>query len=286
MESGILVLGADGMLGFDLMRTLGARATGLTHREIEVTDAASVEAVMRAYRPRAVISTAGMPDSERCERQPAACFAVNAVGAFHVARASAEVGAVVMFVSTDYVFGGGKTAFTEEDAPSPINVYGVSKLAGEQLVSFANPRHYIVRSSWFFGDHVSHKGYDFPRLMLRRAKTQPFVAVVDDQRGTPTYTRDLARAMRALLDRPAPYGIYHLSNDETYTWFEFAQAVFELAGVEVDLRRITTAESGTGIRRPDCSALASVKRHALGLPPLRPLRQALVEYLANAEDLR
>lgn len=273
------------MLGFDLMRAYAPDAVGLTHRDIEVTDPGSVRAALTAHRPDVVITTAAMLDSELCEREPETCFRINAIGALHVGRASAALGAITVFISTDYVFGGGKRAFTEDDAPNPLNVYGASKVAGEQLVSLANPRHYIVRSSWFFGDHVSHKGYDFPRLMLRRARTQPFVAVVDDQRGTPTYTRDLSGAMRRMVDAGVPFGTYHLSNDDVHSWFEFAQAVYDAAGMNVDLRRITTAESGTTIRRPDCSALTSARRDVLGLPPLRPLHAALAEYLANAKDL-
>lgn len=274
----ILVIGSDGMLGFDLMRAFGSDAVGLTHRDIEVTDPASVRAAIAAHRPEIVITTAAILKTEDCERDPERCFRVNAIGALHVARACADIGATTIFISTDYVFGGGKASFTEEDASRPLNVYGASKAAGEQLVALANPKHYIIRSGWFFGDHVSHKGYDFPRLMLERARTQPFVAVVRDQRGTPTYTKDLALTIKRVIEVKAPFGAYHVANSDTVSWHEFAQLVFRQFGVHADLRAITTEESGTTIRRPDCTALSTRKLQALGIPPLRPLTEALREY--------
>ncbi|MDO8729218.1 MAG: NAD(P)-dependent oxidoreductase, partial [bacterium] len=196
----VVIIGSDGQLGCDLMRVFGDRAIGLTHKDIEITDADMVFSVLSKLKPDVVINTAAIVKSEWCEINREACFKVNAYGAQNVAKASAAIGAVSVFISSDYVFDGHKQSFSESDIPVSLNVYGTSKLEGEQLTKTSNSRHYIIRTSWLFGVQVSHKGYDFPRLMLKVAREKGQVSVVNDQFGSPTYTYDLSLKIKQLVD--------------------------------------------------------------------------------------
>lgn len=274
----ILVIGADGQLGFDVMRAFGQEAIGFTQQEIEITDQCSVQRAVREYKPDVVIHTAALTDSEKCEREAGLCFSVNVMGAWNVAKAAAEAGSTVVFISSDYVFDGRKDTFSEEDAPHPLNVYGVSKLAAEHLIQIANLRHYIIRSSWFFGKQVPSKGYDFPRRMLQLAQEQSQVRVVADQFGSPTYTRDLACKMKELLDRKVAYGLYHITNQGRCSWYELAKKVFEIFQVKTELVPIGTSESLSKIKRPRSSILENARLQQLNIELLRPWQEALVDY--------
>lgn len=276
----IAIIGSDGQLGFDLMRAFGREACiGLTHKDIEVADAASVERALKEVKPEVVINTAAITKTELCEKEPGEAFRVNAVGAFRVAKAASELNAAVVFISTDYVFDGAKPGFAEDDVPSPLNVYGASKLAGEHLTEIANPKHYIVRSSWLFGKNVSHKGYNFVTLMLKLAKEKGEARVVNDQWGSPTYTLDLAAKIKELLGSPVPFGTYHITNQGMTSWFGFAQKIFELVGLQPRLIPISTEESGSAIRRPRSSILENKALKGIGISLLRPWHEALGAYL-------
>ena len=281
----ILVIGADGQLGFDVMRAFGREAVGLTHQDIEVTDQHSVQRALREHKPDVVIHTAALGGSEVCETQADLCFSVNAMGAWNVAKAAAEAGSSVVFISSDYVFDGSKDTFSEEDAPHPLNVYGASKLAAEHLVQIANPKHYIIRSSWFFGQNLPSKGYDFPRRMLRLAQEQSQVRVVNDQFGSPTYTRDLAFKMKELLDRGVAYGLYHITNQGSCSWYELAKKVFEIFQIKTELVSISTLESPSKIKRPRSSILENGRLQQLNIELLRPWQEALLDYAKEIQLL-
>jgi dTDP-4-dehydrorhamnose reductase len=277
-----LVIGASGQLGQDLMRVLGRDATGLTHSEIDVTDGVGVSRVIRQHEPDWVINTAAFHRVDDCELNPTLAFAVNAVGAGTVARAAAETGAGVVFYSTDYVFGGeGRPRHephTESSLPDPSNVYGVSKLAGERMVMNANPRHLVIRSAGLYGTATSRKGWTFPELMVSKGRSDGWVKVVTDQALSPTYTADLAEATKALMEGEGR-GLYHLTNAGECSWFEFAQATFEIAGISVNMEPTTTIPGERRARRPPYSALASERLPGKGVAPLRPWREALTAYL-------
>ena len=282
------VIGSTGQLGQDLMRVLGEDAVGLTHQDLDVTDGVGVASAMHSLKPDWVINTAAYHRVDDCEINPSLSFAANTLGALNVARAAADVGAGVVFFSTDYVFGGGERdrnqPYEEGDTPAPLNVYGVSKAAGEQLVAQANARHIVVRSAGLYGTSTSRKGWTFPELMLEKARTEGRVRVVTDQVLSPTYTADLARKTKELIERDAT-GLFHLANAGECSWFEFAKGVFELAGVEVKMEPIETGETGRRARRPSYSALATVRLGDGGPAPLRPWREALGDYL-EAKGLR
>jgi dTDP-4-dehydrorhamnose reductase len=277
-----LVIGSSGQLGQDLMRTFGEQTVGLTHADVDVTDGIGLSRIVREQQPDWVVNTAAFHRVDDCELNPTLAFAVNAVGAANVARAATEIGAGVVFFSTDYVFAGeGRPRHdphTESSKPDPRNVYGVSKLAGEQLVLNANPRHLVIRSAGLYGTATSRKGWTFPELMVSKGRSDGWVKVVTDQALSPTYTRDLAEATRALMEREAR-GLFHLTNEGECSWYEFAQATFDITGIAVNMEPTTTVTDERRARRPPYSALVSERLAEVGVPPLQPWRDALEQYL-------
>ena len=277
-----LVIGAAGQLGQDLMRSLGEGAVGLNHADIDVTDGVGVSRIIRQHQPDWVINTAAFHRVDDCELNPTLAFAVNAVGAGNVARAAEEAGAGVVFYSTDYVFGGEGRArhdpHTESSLPDPYNVYGVSKLAGERLVMNGNPRHLVIRSAGLYGTATSRKGWTFPELMVNKGRSDGWVKVVTDQALSPTYTHDLAETTKALMERDAR-GLFHITNAGECSWFELAQATFDITGIAVNMEPTLTVTGERRARRPPYSAMSSERLEAAGVSPLRPWREALAHYL-------
>jgi dTDP-4-dehydrorhamnose reductase len=277
-----LVIGSSGQLGQDLMTTFGEQSVGLTHADVDVTDGIGVSRIVREQQPDWVVNTAAFHRVDDCELNPTLAFAVNAVGAANVARAATEIGAGVVFFSTDYVFAGEDRPrhdpHTESSKPDPRNVYGVSKLAGEQLVMNANPRHLVIRSAGLYGTATSRKGWTFPELMVTKGRSDGWVKVVTDQALSPTSTRDLAEATRALMEREAR-GLFHLTNEGECSWYEFAQATFDITGIAVNMEPATTVTGERRAKRPAYSALVSERLAEVGVPPLQPWRNALEQYL-------
>lgn len=280
----VVIIGSDGQLGHDLMLAFGDKAIGLTHKDIEITDAGMVFSVLSKLKPDVVINTAAIVKSEWCETNKEACFEVNAYGAENVAKASEAVGAVSVFISSDYVFDGRKKSFSEGDTTAPLNVYGESKLAGEQLTQKANSRHYIIRTSWLFGVQVSHKGHDFPRLILNRAREKGQVSVVNDQFGSPTYAYDLALKIKQLIDMEVPYGTFHITNQGACSWYHFAEEVLKLFDVHTNLVPIRTEESGSKLRRPVFSVLENRRLKDLNIELLRGWQDALADYEVKVRE--
>jgi dTDP-4-dehydrorhamnose reductase len=281
-----LLIGSRGQLGSDLCRIWGEGLIALPHEALDVCDRDQTYAIVRNEAPDLVINTAAYHRVDECESNLARTFEVNAVGARNVADASREVGAAVMFISTDYVFDGEKgSPYAEEDAAHPVNVYGVSKLAGEHLVRQGNPRHFIVRSSGLFGvAGASGKGGNFVETMLRKAREGDALRVVDDQVFSPTFTWDLASTLRELAatDR---FGTYHVTNTGQTSWHHLAAKAFELTGLRPSLTAITSEETGAAARRPRFSVLAHGCLTAAGLAPLRPWPDALEAYLREKGHL-
>lgn len=278
-----VIIGSNGQLGTDLRPALADfRVTGLTHADLDVTDAARAREVLGGLRPDVVVNTSAYHKVDVCEDEPAASFAVNATAPYGLARLAAELDFTLVHFSTDYVFAGtGRVPCKESDPTAPVSVYGVSKLAGENLVRAYAPRHYVVRTTGLYGvAGASGKGGNFVETMLRLGKAGP-VRVVDDQVMTPTATADLAAAVAALLRRESEvaYGLYHVTSGGQCSWYHFAKTIFEQAGLRVDLSPITTAESGSKARRPGFSVLDHGKWMAAGFAELRPWSEALHDYL-------
>jgi len=275
----VMITGAKGMLGTDLCQVL-ARDHDLISVDVDdfdVTDAPAVSEFVARHRPEMVIHCAAWTDVDGCERDPERAFQQNATGTWHVASASADVGAAMVYLSTDFVFDGTKgEAYTEFDRPNPINVYGASKLAGEHLVRTLVAHHYIVRTAWLFGK----RGRNFVRSILSKAADQQELLVVADQLGSPTYTGDLAAAIAELVvgGRLVP-GTYHLVNSGLCSWAELAAEALRLAGKATRVKPMPGSEWPSPARRPACSALRSAWLELRSLPALRKWEEALADYL-------
>jgi dTDP-4-dehydrorhamnose reductase len=278
----LLAFGGWGQLGSDLADVSEGRVELIRPRrsETDVTDPDRVEAVVTSTRPDVVLDAAAFHKVELCEQDPARSFAVNALGPLHVARSARRAGARCVFVSTDYVFDGAvSTGYREDDPPTPVNVYGISKAAGERAVRLACPDSLVVRGSGLFGHAGSSgKGGNFVETMLSKARAGDAISVVDDQIFSPTSTRDMAERILLLLERSVPPGIYHVSNSGTCSWYRFARTVFELAGLEADLSPRQAVDEA--VRRPKNSVLLDTRSAALGLPAARSWQDALRWYLS------
>jgi len=278
----LLVTGAAGMLGRDVMLAAGNAGhdvVGFGRTELDVTDAAALDAKIAAERPDVVINCAAWTDVDGAEESEELAMAVNGIGAGKVAAAAAAVEASVVYVSSDYVFDGAKGApYLESDQPAPLSAYGRTKLAGEEATTAANPRHFVVRSSWLFGIG----GRNFVETMLRLAADHGEVLVVHDQVGSPTYTWHLAYGIVRLIEG-LEHGIHHMAAAGLCSWYEFAREIFEQAGVECKVLSATTEMLGRPAPRPPFSALASQREHAIELPSWR---DGLAGYLAQRETER
>ena len=270
----ILVVGANGMLGRDLMTLLGSRARGVDIDDIDITDLQSTERVVRALHPSVVVNCAAYTDVDGCEANVETAMQVNGEGVGHLAMATRTIGARLVQISTDYVFDGAKgSPYLEDDPPCPLNVYGESKLAGEMNAA-VNPDHLIVRTQWLYGRH----GKNFVETMLRLAREKDELTVVDDQIGSPTWTVDLARAIVALIDTGCT-GIYHAANAGFCSWNGFARAIFQETGVDIPVHGMTTDQLNRPARRPLYSTLDCAKlEQDAGFRP-QPWRDALRAYL-------
>ena len=276
----IAVIGSTGQLGTDLVKTLetGHAVICLTHSDIEVADYDSC-LILKEHRPDVVINTAAFHKTDQCEEEPLKTFSVNAVGARNVALISKEIGATSVFISTDYVFDGTKKEpYTEDDATFPINTYGVSKLAAEHCTR-QNPKHYIVRIASVFGvAGASGKGGNFVETMIKKAKNNESIGVVDDMWMSPTYTRDAASILKGILELKLPSGVYHATNKGYCAWYHFAKEIFEIAGLTPVLNPTKTDPLTVKARRPRFSALRSTKLSKYNLEP-REWKEALRAYL-------
>jgi dTDP-4-dehydrorhamnose reductase len=277
----VLITGAGGQLGSDLVTAFGAdEVAALTHAELDVTDESAVVAALRDCAPDVVVHAAAYTQVDACEADADRAWGVNAVGTWWVARACALAEAALVYISTDYVFDGtAGRPYTEFDAPNPQSVYGRSKEAGEQLVRQTLRRHYVVRTSWVHGLH----GGNFARTLLRLARERGAVTVVDDQVGSPTFTFDLAPAIRRLAVS-GRFGTYHLTNQGHCTRFEFARALFGEAGVAVDLSPTDSASFGAPAPRPAFSVLDNRLARLVGLDPLPPWRASLARFVSELGD--
>ncbi|HEX4058939.1 MAG TPA: dTDP-4-dehydrorhamnose reductase [Galbitalea sp.] len=268
-----LITGAGGMLGSDLVEALaGSDVVAATRAQLDITDLGAVRAAVAGAD--VVINAAAFTRVDDAESEEPAAFSINATGAQNVATAAAEAGAALVHYSTDYVFDGTATSPYSEDHPThPVTAYGRTKAEGERLVLEHGPaRTFVVRTAYLYGEH----GRSFPATMLRLAGERESVSVVTDQVGQPTWTADVAAQTIALLGSGAPGGIFHATSSGCASWYEFAQAIFETAGL--DPSRILPTDSAHYIQRaprPGYSVLGHGAWATAGLPELRDWREAL-----------
>lgn len=287
----ITIVGARGQLGAELARRLAADEPVLLDRSgLDVGDEGAVVETIREIHPSIVLNAAADNKVDRAEDDPNGAWRANALGPRNLARACDEAGALLVHFSTDYVFGvppPERRPLAERDRPAPVGVYAVTKLAGEHF-ALAARRSIVIRTCGLYGLHGSGgKGTNFVETILRVASSGKPLRVVDDQVLSPTSVADLASTVVALLSRwradprPELLGLYHATNAGACSWFEFARAILQESGIDSPLEPISSADYGARAPRPPYSVLAGEHLERIGLPPLRPWRAALVDYLAE-----
>lgn len=273
----ILVTGSTGMLGRRLVEVFGRnhQIEAPAHGRLDITSSRDVHRALRSYRPDCVLNAAAFTAVDRAETETQEAFCVNALGSRNLAAAAYAVDSLLIHFSTDYVFDGSShRPYHEFDATGPINRYGASKLAGEQYIRQLNPAHLIIRTSWLFGPD----GHHFVDRILSQASTKPKLTVVRDQRGSPTYTPDLAEQTLKLFEQGLR-GTVHVTNSGHCSWLEFAQEVIRAAGLTTRVESISSSALGLKARRPANSVLENRILGWEGIPLLRDWREAVAHYL-------
>lgn len=271
----VVLTGADGMLGHDIVRVFSdVDLTGLTIDRLDITSLDAVMKTIRELRPDYLIHAAAYTDVDRAESEPEKAYLVNGAGTRNLAMAAEETGCPIVYISTDYVFDGTKPgAYDEWDATSPVNQYGLSKLMGERFVTSLTNRYYIVRTSWLCGKN----GRNFVSTISRLLDERESLDVVDDQRGCPTFTSDLALKLRELLGKG--YGTYHITNSGDCSWYEFAGKIAGLRSSKTKINPVTTDTFPRPAKRPANSVLGNTMLRLEGIEPARRWEKALEEYL-------
>lgn len=279
----VFVAGSAGQLGAALVRVLGGRVAWAGGRDaLDVRDRGAVRSAVQAARPDVIVNATAFNKVDAAEVEAVEALAVNAAGPGHLAHAARELGAVVVHVSTDYVFDGTKrTPYIEDDPPRPLSVYGVSKLAGEMMVAASGAPFLVVRTSAVFASGGSRgKGGSFVERILARARAGEPLRVVDDQVLCPTYAPDLAAAIVALVEAGAR-GLFHVTGAASTSWHGFAVGALRHAGLSVPVQAVKAKELAAPAARPAYSVLSNARYLALGLPPLRGWEAALADLLAR-----
>lgn len=281
----VVVVGSNGQLGSDIVSVFtnrGDEVVALTHSDIELSDLGSVRNCLGWSNAEFVVNTAAMHQVERCEQEPEKAFAVNGIGARNLALVTRDMGAVLVHISTDYVFDGRKgEPYVEEDVPLPLNVYGASKLAGEWFVRTLNPRHFVLRTSALYGKHPCRAkgGRNFVELMLQLGRERGSVRVVDNERVSPTSTIDLARQIVALSECEE-YGLYHATAEGSCSWYQFAKAIFVTAKLAAQVEVADPSEFAGKVPRPRYSVLENRRLKAAGLNVFQSWEAGLAQYLS------
>lgn len=279
----VLVTGYAGQLGYEVVRLLDARGVecrGTDLADFNLTDAESVLRYVRDYAPDVIVHCAGYTNVDKAESEPEVCAAVNGMGTVHMVRAALNVGAKLVYISSDYVFPGtGDTPYEINDPYGPKNVYGVSKVQGEDAVRSLMTRYFIIRTSWLFG----RNGSNFVRTMRRLGAEKKELRVVSDQVGSPTYAADLARVICDMIPTEK-YGIYHVHNEGYISWADFARMIMEKSGLPCRIIPVSSADYPTPARRPLNSRLAGHHLAEAGFEPMPSVEDALDRFLMELRE--
>ena len=280
----VLVIGANGQLGYELCKALrGVEIIALTHADLEITDFETVKMVFDTSSPDIVINTAAYVLVDDCESNRDMAYAVNALGARNVAVVTQSIGAKLVHLSTDYVFGGeqrtDRVPYTEFDTARPINVYGKSKLAGEDFVRCLCLKHFVVRTSGLYGvAGSSSKGGNFVETMLKLSRERDEIKVINDQILSPTYTKDLAGKIAELIATDY-YGVFHITNKSACSWYDLAAEALRLASLKTWVVPITSDQYPQKAKRPSYSVLDNFHLRLIGKDDMRPWQDALAGYM-------
>jgi dTDP-4-dehydrorhamnose reductase len=281
----VAVIGANGQLGNDVCNQLllnDDAVLRLTHSDVEIGNLDNCAEVLKAAAPRIIVNTSAFHHVEKCEAEPERAFAVNSIGARNLALVSRDIGAVLIHVSTDYVFDGAiERPYVEQDTPVPLNAYGCTKLAGEHFIRGIAEKYFIVRTSALYGKHACRAkgGLNFVDLMLKLARERSEVRVVADEFVSPTATLELARHI-ARLARFDGYGVYHATSEGSCSWYDFAREIFSIRNVSTRLAVAQPGEFPAKVRRPAYSVLENACFKFHGINTFKPWQDGLREYLA------
>jgi len=251
----VLVTGADGQLGYDVVKKLNEldiEHIGVDKKDFDLTNEEETKEFILGYRPDVIVHCAAYTDVDQAEVERELCYQINVLGTKYVAESVKELNAKMLYISTDYVFDGqGDEPFEVTDQPNPINYYGETKYQGEQEVQKLLNKYFIIRTSWVFGEH----GDNFVKTMLKLGKEKDEISVVADQYGSPTYTGDLAELIIKMI-RTDNYGIYHATNEGFCSWYEFAKIIFQAANMDVNTKPVSSDKFKTNAKRPNNSRLS------------------------------
>lgn len=276
----VLVTGVKGQLGYDVVKDLekrGHQPIGVDRDEMDLMDNEAIRTFIMNLKPEAIIHCAAYTAVDKAEEEVEVCYQVNAEATKIIAECAKELDVKLIYISTDYVFDGTKDGeYIETDIPNPINVYGASKLKGEQYVQALLEKYYIVRISWVFGVN----GNNFIKTMRRLGMEYDELNVIHDQVGSPTYTADLALVLVDMMETDK-YGVYHATNEGFCSWYEFANEIFKQSGIEVKTNPITTDQYPTAAKRPMNSRMSKAKLKENGFNLLSPWKEALNSYISS-----
>ena len=280
----ILITGANGLLGHELASILKDHSLILlSHSQLDISDSDSVNKAIDSSSPDIIINSAAYTQVDLCESNYDLAFASNAIGPKNLAIKSKQLGIPLIHISTDYVFEGNEkknSPLNEDDKLGPKTVYGKTKLEGEKLVMENCDKYFILRTAWLYGE-----GKNFVKTMIDLSKKNKELKVVNDQIGSPTYAKDLAKAIKEIIDKKSDkYGIYHVTNKGEVSWYQFAKKIFELKKIEVKVNPCTSEEFPRPAPRPHYSVLNNKKWINAGFTPLRNYEEALNEYLENLKE--
>lgn len=276
----IVITGANGQLGQELVHQLKQTSFSIysyTKKELDITDGERVQAVIEEIRPDVIINAAAYTKVDLAETQEDLSYKVNGFAQRNLTVAAEKVGAKVCYVSTDYVFDGTSgTPYKEYEVCKPLGVYGKSKYVGEQLTQTLSSKYFIVRTAWVYGEY----GPNFVKTMLKLAEERDEIGVVHDQVGSPTYTADLAKFIISLIQTDK-FGIYHATNSGSCSWYEFAKAIFEESGKNINVNPLTSDQFPRPAARPNYSVLDNQALRINGFTPLRHWKEGLTAFLNN-----
>lgn len=280
----ILVTGSTGQLGSDVVKELlkrGYSTLSPNRSEFNLCSEDSIRNYILNSNCEAIVHCAAYTQVDKAEDEKDLCIKINATATKHIAKCAKILDIPMIYISTDYVFDGTKDGkYTENDETNPINIYGESKLAGEKYVQEILDKYYIVRTSWVFNIN----GKNFIETMLRLSKANNQLSIVNDQIGSPTYTKDLSRLLVDMIETNK-YGLYHATNEGYCSWYEFADTIFKLANINIDIKAINSNEYASRAKRPLNSKLSKDKLIEYGFKPLPHWEDALKDYLIRRRDL-
>ena len=280
----ILITGSNGLLGHELASILKDHSLILlSHSQLDISDSNSINKIIDSSSPDILINSAAYTQVDLCESNYALAFASNATGPKNLAIKCKQLGIPLIHISTDYVFEGNEkknSPLNEDNKLGPKTVYGKTKLEGEKLVMENCHKYFILRTAWLYGE-----GKNFVKTMINLSKKNKELKVVNDQIGSPTYAKDLAKAIKEIIDKKSDkYGIYHVTNKGEVSWYEFAKKIFELKKIEIKVNPCTSEEFPRPAPRPHYSVLNNQKWINAGFTPLRNYEEALNEYLENLKE--